>query len=129
MLANPAGPDGKKSRTCHARLRTKTTELSNAFRKLFGLPLIETSKRPSKVAASNTEGRYHILPFIGTPPAVVEYTGGSRPHHNHHHVGFRHKSAKVPFVDRLQVALTALGPWEGRAVAFVLGSSQSFIYW
>lgn len=27
----------------------------------------------------------------------------------------------APFMERLHIALMALGPWEGRAVAFVLG--------
>ncbi|KAG6808082.1 hypothetical protein H0H92_005441 [Tricholoma furcatifolium] len=46
-------------------------------------------------------------------------------HHHHHHPG-KHRFglqrlANAPFVRRLHVALLALGPWEGRAVAFVLG--------
>jgi len=49
-------------------------------------------------------------------------------HHKHHHKhhfhgkgGFHFKGQKDSFLRRLHFSLMALGPWEGRAVAFVLG--------
>ncbi|THU92167.1 hypothetical protein K435DRAFT_672673 [Dendrothele bispora CBS 962.96] len=34
---------------------------------------------------------------------------------------FHHKFHRASFLQRLHVALMTLGPWEGRAIAFVLG--------
>ena len=136
-LANPAGSGGKGRRPCNARLRQKSLELSNLFRKLFGLPLTHAmnTAKPSPPA----DHEYRILPFVGTPPAIVEAKvdephheqgEGEHPHrhHRHHHKHHRggHKGKK-PFIKRLHSALTALGPWEGRAVAFVLGKSQTLV--
>ncbi|KAG6835024.1 hypothetical protein C0991_004316, partial [Blastosporella zonata] len=81
------------------------------------------------------DGFVHILPFIGTPNTFVEgkedekipnpYLAHPHPHHHHgKHMSFRQRLAKAPFVERLHVALMALGPWEGRSVAFVLGTSR-----
>jgi hypothetical protein len=89
---------------------------------MFGLPLIPTIDS-AKVPNKEGEDRYQILPFIGTPPTVVEVKGHHRHHHEHHH-GPKHRMEKASFIERIQFVLTALGPWEGKAVAFVLGTSQ-----
>jgi hypothetical protein len=125
----PAGPGGRTHRPC--RMRLKAIKISNAFRKVLGLPLIHTDVAKPNTPTSDGDGMYHILPFVGTPPTVVKVDSSNpvsilphpHPHHHHHHHdgGFRHRMAKSPFMERLHVALTALGPWEGRAVAFVLG--------
>ncbi|KAF8882665.1 hypothetical protein BD779DRAFT_1542014 [Infundibulicybe gibba] len=62
------------------------------------------------------EPEFHILPIVGSNPIFVPNRGpargGNRSFHN-----FGDKS----FTHRISMALMALGPWEGRAVAFVLG--------
>lgn len=129
-LAHPAGSGGKVRRPCNSRLRQKSQELSNLFRKVFGLPLVHTTDTTKPPPSAEHE--YRILPFVGTPPAFVEnveehhqdqkegeHHRHPHPHHHKHHCG-GHKHKK-PFMKRLHRALTVLGPWEGRAVAFVLG--------
>jgi hypothetical protein len=75
-LNNPAGP-GKHRRPCH--LRQKAVEISNAFRKVLGLPLLQTEKLADKgVAAASNDPTHHILPFVGTPASFVDH-----PHHHH----------------------------------------------
>ncbi|VDB83238.1 unnamed protein product [Peniophora sp. CBMAI 1063] len=46
-----------------------------------------------------------------------------RAHHRHMHHGghFRHMHHRGSFIRRIHRALMSLGPWEGRAIAFVLG--------
>ncbi|KAI1787450.1 hypothetical protein LXA43DRAFT_896253 [Ganoderma leucocontextum] len=103
--------------------------------------------RPHFIEVGNTHGMemkdgkkdHHlpILPFVGTPvkPAFsegegegegegrwVDHRGGpgrrpiwiNRHGHGHHHL-------RGSFLRRVHHALITLGPWEGRAVAFVLG--------
>jgi len=73
--ATVAGPNGAHNgrptgRPCMMR---KMVEVSNAFRKAVGLPLIDTSIRPiEKDKANGSEPVYSILPFIGTPPTFVK---------------------------------------------------------
>ncbi|KAI0630046.1 hypothetical protein C8Q77DRAFT_1063594 [Trametes polyzona] len=66
-----------------------------------------------------------ILPFVGTPvrPAFAEVDReqgwvGRPSHAQRIHRFHRHHGS---FLRRVHHALMALGPWEGRAVAFVLG--------
>jgi len=129
-LTNHRGP-------CRSRFREKSLEISNAFRKALGLPLIETIP---KAEGPVSDGMVHILPFMGTPPVAVEVNengtegrtqGGDRvkiisapvryPHRHHRYGMHRGPGADSSFLNRLHFALMALGPWEGRAVAFVLG--------
>ncbi|KAL4073751.1 hypothetical protein J3A83DRAFT_4058689, partial [Scleroderma citrinum] len=89
----------------------------------------------------------HILPFPPLPPSPFEGTPESfmhghhapsqiediadqpaegHPHHKEHykHKKFRKHGCKKRvkgFMRRIRKAVTALGPWEGRAVSFVLG--------
>jgi hypothetical protein len=124
-LVKPAGSGRKMRRPCHARLREKSLEISNMFRKVLGLPLIKTIDTPAKVP----EGKYRILPLMGVPPAIIEAKEGTavregkegKPRHRHHHHHHKHHGHKGSFMKRLHFSIMALGPWEGRAVAFVLG--------
>lgn len=124
---------------CGKRIKDKAIQISNAFRHALGLPTIETAHpQPGDHVHG---GMVHIMPFIGTPPMFVKPTPGDmkhtqnnvwtaggqpvdqprplyiphpRPHHHIHRWG-------NTFSMRIHDALMALGPWEGRAVAFVLG--------
>jgi len=133
-LAN-ARPAGR--RPCGKRIKDKAIEISNAFRHALGLPAVETAH--PKPGDQVHGGMVHILPFIGTPPTfvpvkdnakgehpslVVKVNEGHPIKHPHHH--FHHHAHKIhewgsTFWMRIHNALMALGPWEGRAVAFVLG--------
>jgi len=89
-------------RGCAHHLRVKAIMTSNRLRLALGLPLISadethTSPQPGRVS----------LPF---PPPV-------RMHTVYPEGGMQDKL----FADRLYRAMNDLGPWEGRAVAFVLG--------
>lgn len=118
-------------RPCGKRIKDKAIEISNTFRHALGLPTIETAQ--PKPGEHVHGGMVHILPFVGTPPMFVKPTElnvkgehgvvskpGRHPHHFHHHAHTFHEWGNTFWV-RLHNALTALGPLEGRAVAFVLG--------
>jgi len=121
-VSNYANPTSR--RPCGGRMGGKAIELSNAFRKALGWPTIETDMK------ATDSGRVRILPFIGTPPTFIDLPShgdlpvprpighpGFHPHPHHRH----HPHDQPSFMTRLHFSLTALGPWEGRAVAFVLG--------
>jgi len=123
-MATPA----ENGRPCPGKLmRDKAISISNAFRKALGLPLIETSHD-----AANTDGKKHgdiirIMPaFVGTPSNLDNPESGDMHHHivpihTHHAHHVKHHHHQASFLRRVHHALMALGPWEGRAVAFVLG--------
>jgi hypothetical protein len=124
IMATPqtddAGRHKKSHRLCGGRVRAKAIALSNAFRKALGFPLIESPPRPSTEGDKEIHGgliRILPMPFIGTP--VQEDAHGEMPVKGHHHHQFKHRNAS--FMRRIHHALMALGPWEGRAVAFVIG--------
>lgn len=113
-----AGRHKKPHRHCGGGgLRNKALALSNAFRQALGLPLIETHARPSAAEKEIHGGIIRILPmpFVGTP-STHEGDEVTKGHHGHRFM--RHRGS---FLGRVHHALMALGPWEGRAVAFVLG--------
>ncbi|KAJ7466868.1 hypothetical protein FB451DRAFT_1259333 [Mycena latifolia] len=58
------------------------------------------------------------LRIVNLHPARPQ-DGPVRVHHHHAHGRFHHKERS--FLMRVHFALMSLGPWEGRAVAFVLG--------
>ncbi|KAI0355798.1 hypothetical protein OH77DRAFT_1520863 [Trametes cingulata] len=64
-----------------------------------------------------------VMPFVGTPvrPALVEGEEGWAGRHAYLHRMQRMHRHHGSFLRRVHHALMALGPWEGRAVAFVLG--------
>ncbi|KAK0213319.1 hypothetical protein DFS33DRAFT_1288149 [Desarmillaria ectypa] len=117
------------------RFREKAVKLSNSFRQALGLPLIESDPKADTTVHG---GVVRIMPFIGGPPTIVQLNeagdegktrGGDRVkvvnalpvahgHHGHHRMRL---NSQESFTSRLHYALMMLGPWEGRAVAFVLG--------
>lgn len=126
---NGNGPMGMtapntRRRPCMAKkMREKAVSLSNAFRKAFGLPLIEAD---AHVASNWSHKSDHFvpLPFIGTPANMNAASSDNLhivpvDHHKNFHHGMHHR--RPTFLRRVHHALKALGPWEGRAVAFVLG--------
>lgn len=134
---------GQAKHGCMGRkMREKALEWSNSLRKAFGFPEMEVhsyhavphaTATPSEAfhpikptpmvhagedaPKNDLSGEIHILPFIGTPgegPKVVPVHQGPGRGHMRRPCG--------SFLKRLNFAITALGPWEGRAVAFVLGA-------
>ncbi|KAJ7617983.1 hypothetical protein FB45DRAFT_933054 [Roridomyces roridus] len=121
----------KQHAPCAGRLRQKAEGLSKSLMAALGFSSSHVEVQP--------------LPFIGTPNGNgLEGTtrGGDRvrimpmaahPHperihahvhheHGHGHGRFHHlKKDDHSFLMRVHFALMSLGPWEGRAVAFVLG--------
>ncbi|KAI0369617.1 hypothetical protein BV20DRAFT_945602, partial [Pilatotrama ljubarskyi] len=80
---------------------------------------VQDAKSSSAPVPQDAKVGAPVMPFVGTPvrPAFVEGEeawGGRRARLHRIH---RHGS----FLRRVHHALMALGPWEGRAVAFVLG--------
>jgi len=127
---------------CGASLREKAIRVSNTFRHALGLPLIETSDHlvfKSGVVDkwSPKHGGVHILPMPFGDPALesvaqppkenMDNSGddGNVVHiYRHHRVEDRRHTKHFlhgSFLIRIHRAIMALGPWEGRAVAFVLG--------
>jgi len=106
---------------CGGAMRAKAIAISNIFRQALGFPLIEAHPvHPTNDEKEIHGGLIRLVPMssIGTPveggaPGEVQM----RPHGHHHH--FKHHNAS--FLRRIHHALMALGPWEGRAVAFVIG--------
>jgi len=118
-----AGRQRKPQRPCGG-MRAKANAISNALRKALGLPVIEM--HPSSPANGEKEvhdGPVHILPmpFIGTPinAESQDEVPERQPHHPHSKGKGKHHCGS--FLRRMHKALMTLGPWEGRAVAFVIG--------
>jgi len=108
----------KQHAPCGARLRQKVSSMSDAFKIAFGFAAEPKNVQPKAAPMPFVEGKFpggerlHILPISAMPVA---------PHRGHHHgQGFHHKK-QASFLMRVHFALMSLGPWEGRAVAFVLG--------
>jgi len=123
-----------RPRPCAGKLiKEKAIEISNAFRHALGLPIIEsaTPEPGNRVHG----GMVHIMPFAPTfitpanagvqddrHPLVIKLQDGHvRHNHRHHNHGHRLHEWGSSFGTRIHQALMALGPWEGGAVAFVLG--------
>ncbi|KAF8608831.1 hypothetical protein BDV93DRAFT_602717 [Ceratobasidium sp. AG-I] len=85
-------------------MRDKSVELGNKLRVILGLPPIQNYPyhRGSTVVIVEALPRPMVVPT----------------HHRHH---MRPHRVHAPFTVRLAHALSTLGPWEGRAVSFVLG--------
>jgi len=116
--AAQAGSLGRPSRHHCGKLREKALAISNTFRKALGMPLIKVDE----VKFVKISG---IHPTPAHQPPHVHHHGH---HHRHHHrpgshgMRMRHQHLmEQPFARRLHFALSSLGPWEGRAVAFVIG--------
>ncbi|KAJ6594668.1 hypothetical protein B0H19DRAFT_1247325 [Mycena capillaripes] len=108
---------------CGARLRQKASSISDAFKIALGFTVSHKDGKPE----ANIK-HFTPVPFIGTPnpnsdklrivtqPQVVHHYG-----HGHGQGHRFHQSGEHSFLMRVHFALMSLGPWEGRAVAFVLG--------
>lgn len=108
-------PQIQRKRPCMGgMLRQKAVNISNSFRKMFGLPLVEAYHKdaPKRPHGDDTA---RILPFIPIGNAMDMQRGHGRPHFHHQF------HQEQDFFVRIQNAIMSLGPWEGRAVAFVLG--------
>ncbi|KAJ7140902.1 hypothetical protein C8R44DRAFT_692780 [Mycena epipterygia] len=118
------------------RLRQKATSFAESFKLALGFSMSSDKNDKTKEEVSALmHKQFKPLPFIGMPdhPVAVEgvtqggdrlrIVGGPiRVHHHAQHQGhFHHKGEKTSFLMRVHFALMSLGPWEGRAVAFVLG--------
>lgn len=114
------GPGGRM-RGCGGRFRSKAIAVANAFRKAFGLEPIEVVPHHMHHPHPPKGAEAHILPFIGagTPTFANIKMEGAPPHPHFHHS--HHSHHRASFHERLNRALLSLGPWEGGAVAFVLG--------
>jgi hypothetical protein len=124
-------------------LKNKAINASNSFRKMFGFPPIETGEIGHGKVTSLTDihgGLIRIMPFVpeGGRPTHVHVEGPMRPGNGwrgrakggerlevttvypNGPISYHHQREPSFFV-RIQNAIMSLGPWEGRAVAFVLG--------
>lgn len=112
------GHDGRRKsamRRLSCKLRFKAIRLSNWLRGSVGLPRIEAlphihhhgpqQSDPSVAAIDRPQPVSAVL-----PPVSVQQR---RP---------------TTFAGRLHKALITLGPWEGRAIAFVLGKSSGYMH-
>ncbi|KAI0820081.1 hypothetical protein BC628DRAFT_1331296 [Trametes gibbosa] len=141
------GQDGMKhgnGRHLCQSMFDKAFDAMNNFRAMLGLPLV-APEHPSVLQDKHGNNIVHILPiefssvdlrpdvaqlkpilpFVGTPvrPGFGEPSRQDwlqRPDDSRRMHRFRHHQ-QSSFLRRVHHALMSLGPWEGRAVAFVLG--------
>lgn len=118
------------ARTLKRNMRAKAITMANWVREKVGLPLIQMPEvgrihgvvKPGFVTILESSHQPHQEPDIHVSSVQgghhVQHEGKWTPHAHHRH-GWRATS----FSGRLNKALMTLGPWEGRAVAFVLGKS------
>ncbi|KZP06764.1 hypothetical protein FIBSPDRAFT_966166 [Athelia psychrophila] len=118
----------------------KGMSLSNAFRQAMGLPLIEKNISPEQADKMVHGGLLRIMPIhnVGDDEHQSGRVGKwhhvgdeKKVHHEHEHDGQLGRHGKhhahahahhghMGFLHRIHRALASLGPWEGRAVAFVI---------
>ncbi|KAG8747154.1 hypothetical protein FRC10_002203 [Ceratobasidium sp. 414] len=112
--------DGKVHRGgCRMKgMRTKSLQWGNKLRVILGLPPIDSFHRPSFFVETLTDGN-------GTVIYRKEIPVNRLPTHHRHHMRPLH--GRPPLMIRLSHALASLGPWEGRAVSFVLGCGYAFL--
>ncbi|KAF7357996.1 hypothetical protein MVEN_00846600 [Mycena venus] len=118
---NPPRPCGG------ARFRQKVGGFADSIKIAFGFGVSHNNNPHAAVGVSGmkpipTDNKLHILPFVGTP-GQFEGQNMNHPHPHRHGHGhrFHHHGEQPSFLMRVHFALMSLGPWEGRAVAFVLG--------
>lgn len=90
---------------CGHHLKAKALSMSNRLRQALGLPPIASTPQHSPHQGG---GGINILPFPFPPSDEFVRLHVEMPE-------------EKPFMYRLHRAVNLLGPWEGRAVAFVLG--------
>jgi len=115
-----------------ARFRQKFGGMAESFKIAFGFGVSHQNMKPDEIKPLHIKP-FASVPFIGTPTHFVEgkTQGGDNvrivsmpmPEHHRHGHGhrFHHHGEQPSFLMRVHFALMSLGPWEGRAVAFVLG--------
>jgi len=113
---NSTGRAGRRRPCGASKFSDKALEFTNSFRKWIGLPIME---KDNKAGAGAHEGVVQVLPFM--PLKTFGHDGEVVDHPPHHHPHRHGKHHNKPFWIRVHKALMSLGPWEGRAVAFVLG--------
>jgi len=105
---------------CGQHLRSKAIAMSNSLREALGLPPIHPEFHVGP--AMPHRGDFKILPFIpGQTSARVAVPDDFVRMSMHMRMTRPEDQQPPPFVVRLHGAMNHLGPWEGRAVAFVLG--------
>lgn len=97
-------------------LKHKAVQVTNWIRVTVGLPPFDPSMFRNGTVA-------HQITTINMVPIQLGQTTSHRGHQHSPNHGFKYrvKHHSQAFIDRLTIALMMLGPWEGRAVAFVLG--------
>ena len=115
-------PCGGRGRGRLNRFRQKGIEISNAFRKALGWPLIESPERAGIKMVSYPGPPTEHSPHHPPPPP---HHGHKHPHNHHHKHHGPHGEA---FISRLNYSLMNLGSWEGIAVAFVLGEWLTVLF-
>ena len=135
MIAMPiAQGQGRGHHLCQ-KFKNKALEISNKFRETFGLPLIEKHPEnfimppplplmPLPPPFSMKPNELKILPMDAYPRPLRTTFMAEGPHGPLDTMEIRPGHEMMhnrSFVHRLHRALVVLGPWEGRAVAFVLG--------
>ena len=112
---------------------SEAIEIANRFRKLFGLEPIKAHAAIEHHSALNhskfvppfestplppvsNDGKMDLMPFSPIPTEYVA-NASAQPVHRHSHHCLQYAS----FMERLSHTLMMLGPWEGRAITFVLG--------
>lgn len=133
-----AGARGRKSQ--NSKTWGASIMISNTLRQALGLPLIEDAPKVHVHHHHKQDGdgegpvrhKYHHHHHHHEEQGEEDEfksmeQGEGRKHHGHkHHLhgkgkGFRFHGGNDGFLKRIHFALMALGPWEGRAVAFVIG--------
>jgi len=121
-------------------LRNKALDIANSLRKALGLELVETDEPVGEVHIMpffRPDGKHPIIeepliklvPVFEDKPAVKLSSFPPGPHHR-----LIPQIEAIPLVDdqnfvqRIHTALVALGPWEARAVAFVLGCGIGVLF-
>ncbi|TFK82524.1 hypothetical protein K466DRAFT_590454 [Polyporus arcularius HHB13444] len=123
-------------------MKDKALDATNALRQMLGLETIKPDIRPimhpipamprphhveMQGGAATGKAALPVLPFVGTPvrpgfaPEGEEGDMGEHPAHRPMWIHRPHHRLHGSFLRRVHHALMSLGPWEGRAVAFVLG--------
>ncbi|KAG8871493.1 hypothetical protein FRB98_000744 [Tulasnella sp. 332] len=136
---------------CGRHVQSQFLQMSNRLRAALGMPPIITTMEhvhPSSPPRAPHPGEFHVLPFVPGQRMPIPFVGedgykmetdptrasdGSpmpirihtmtmpMPHQGHYF------NDGAPFVHRLHHAVNHLGPWEGRAVAFVLGCGMGVL--
>ncbi|KAF7325198.1 F-box domain-containing protein [Mycena kentingensis (nom. inval.)] len=113
VVLSPSADAHKAKQGCGARLRQKATGLAHSIKVAFGF---KTGGNAKTAGGDDV----HIVGLSGA--SVPPHVHAHHAHHKHRPHHLRPHGAEQPsFLMRFHYALMSLGPWEGRAVAFVLG--------